>query len=424
MTDDLPVVVIGAGIVGTSTAIWLRRAGKRVILLDRGRPGQGTSYGNGGVLASCSVVPVTAPGLIARGPRLLMDGNFPLFLRWSYLPRLTPWLLRYLSHANDRDTRRIAKGLEIITGDSVDQHRALARGTAAENWLCGSDYVFAYRDRAAFEADAYIWELRREAGFAPELIEGRAVREYDPIYGANVGLLAVMKNHGHVRSPGRYVAALAEVLLTEGGEVRRAEVRDVEFSGGAVCAVVTDRERMECRQIVLCAGVWSGLLAQKLGLTVHMESERGYHIVFRSPSIQMRSPAMIAAGKFVATPMDEGLRCAGIVEFGGLEAGPSKAPLALLRKTVNDTFPDLEWEEEEEWLGHRPSTADSLPLIGEVGKTGVFTGFGHQHVGLTSGPKTGRILADMITGKNSNLDLSPFDPMRFGWRQTQDRPAM
>ncbi|HID48033.1 MAG TPA: FAD-binding oxidoreductase, partial [Chromatiales bacterium] len=107
------------------------------------------------------------------------------------------------------------------------------------------------------------------------------------------------------------------------------------------------------------------------------------------------------------------MRCAGIVEFGGLEAGPSKAPLEFLRKQVRRTFPDLTWQDEEEWLGHRPATPDSLPVIGEIGKTGVYTGFGHHHIGLTGGPKTGRLLADLITRTGTNLDLSAFDPGRY-----------
>jgi len=124
--SEKPVIVIGGGIVGISTAIWLRRAGKKVLVLERGEIGMGTSYGNGGVLASCAMVPVTSPGLGRKGPSLLLDREFPLFLRWSYLPKLAPWLRKYMSHANDADTRRIAKGLTVITGDSVEQHEALA----------------------------------------------------------------------------------------------------------------------------------------------------------------------------------------------------------------------------------------------------------------------------------------------------------
>ncbi|WP_297590319.1 FAD-dependent oxidoreductase [Roseibium sp.] len=156
------VIVVGAGIVGVSTAIWLCRAGIKVTIVDRAEPGTSvsTSYGNAGVLASCSVAPVTAPGMIHKSPKMLLDPNFPLFLRWSYLPKLTPWLLKYLSHANDKDTRRISQGLAPITFDSTDQHSALVRGTDAEAWMVSSDYSFVYPSRAVFEADHYTWMLR------------------------------------------------------------------------------------------------------------------------------------------------------------------------------------------------------------------------------------------------------------------------
>jgi len=164
---------------------------------------------------------------------------------------------------------------------------------------------------------------------------------------------------------------------------------------------------------VLATGVWSKPLARKLGLNVPLESERGYHIVFKDPSIKLCSTYMIATGKFVATPMADGLRCAGMVEFGGLDAGPSAAPLKLLRKQVNLNFPTLKYSDSEEWLGHRPVTTDSLPVIGEIAGTRVYAGFGHHHIGLTGGPKTGRLISDLITQGGANIDLSAYDPGRF-----------
>ena len=407
------IVVIGAGIVGVSAAIWLRRMGREVVLLDRGEPGQGTSYGNAGVLASCAIVPVTTPGLIPKGPGYLMDPNFPLFMRWSYLPRMIPWLVKYLSHANDRDTRRIAQGLNGVIGDSVDQHLALAKGTRAEEWVVESDYVFAYADRATFEKDSYVWTLRREAGFAPELIEGAAVHAYQTCFSDRVGCLAVMKNHGFIRDPGGYVAALAEEFKALGGTFRQAEVKDFVMTDGKVSAVQTQEGEVPCDQVVLTTGVWSKPLMTKLGITVPLETERGYHIVFEGATGGPTVPVMVASGKFVATPMAQGVRCAGVVEFGGLEAGPSRAPFELLRRQVAQTFPGLEASNEIEWQGHRPAPTDSLPLIGEVRSSGVFAGFGHHHIGLTGGPKTGRWLAQMITGQRPNTDMTPYDPQRF-----------
>lgn len=406
-------VVIGAGIVGVSAALWLQRMGNNVILVDRGLPGMGTSFGNGGIIVPCGVAPVTAPGMIAKAPGYLANPDFPLFMRWSYLPRLLPWLLRYLSHANAADTKRIAQGLAQVVGDSVEQHKALSEGTRAADFLVDSDYCFAYPDQAAFEADAFTWALRRKAGFVPELLHGGAVQEYEPALGADITLLAVMKNHGYITAPGPYVQALAQEFQANGGEIRQVEVRDFTLSDGKISAVVTDQGAIPCDNAVITTGVWSKPLMAKLGLKIPLETERGYHIVFKDPSITLRQTYMITTGKFVATPMREGLRVAGVVEFGGLEAGPSKAPFELLYKQVKQNFPDLTYSEAIEWQGHRPATSDSLPVIGEIGNTGVFSGFGHHHIGLTGGPKTGRLLAELIAGKKPNTDLSVFDPQRF-----------
>lgn len=407
------VVIVGAGIVGAATAIWLRRAGVEVTLLDKGEPGMGASYGNGCILASCSVVPVTTPGLLAKGPGYLLDPNFPLFLRWGYLPKLAPWLMRYLSHANTKDTRRISQGLSHVVGDSLEQHQALTRGTAAAKWVQPSDYSFVYRDRAAFDADRFIWELRKDAGFVPELVEGGAVREREPILSPEMGLLAVLKDHGYILNPAGYVKDLVALLEQMGGRFIRAEVKDFDLSGGRIQAVETNQGRFECDQAVLSAGIWSGPLMNKLSLKVPLEAERGYHVVFKGPSETPRNPMMLTSGKFVAVSMDQGVRCAGVVEFGGMSDELSPGPLKLLRKKVREVFPTLTATEEEEWLGFRPAPTDSLPLIGEVRDTGVFTAFGHHHIGLTGGPKTGRMVADMITGTPSNLDMRPYAPMRF-----------
>ena len=414
-SDSRTVAIVGAGIVGVSAAIWLRRAGFDVTLVDRAVSGGtgSTSSGNAGILAACSVAPVTAPGMVRKSPGMLMDQDFPLFLRWSYLPRLMPWLLKYLSHANDEDTRRIAKGLGGLTSDSVAQHAALCEGTDASEWLLGADYSFVYPTRAAFEADAYTWKLRHDAGFDPEILEGPAVRERHPSLTDSVNCLAVMHDHGFVRDPARYVAALAHEAEKLGTKMVRAEVEDFELTDGRITALLTTAGTITCSQAILATGVWSGSMTKKLGLNVPIESERGYHIDFKSARNGPESPLMVTSGKFVATPMKGFLRCAGVVEFGGLQASASEAPLNLLRKKVKETFPDLEYESEETWLGHRPAPSDSLPLIGEIGATGIYAGFGHHHIGLTAGPKTGRILSELISGQVPHTDLNPYSPARF-----------
>jgi len=190
-------------------------------------------------------------------------------------------------------------------------------------------------------------------------------------------------------------------------------VRDITLTAGRVTSVETDAGSLPCDAAVLTAGIWSKSLMQKLGLRVPLVAERGYHLHLAQPSKMPRQPLMMARAKFAVTPMAHGLRCAGTVELGGIDAPPSRAPFALIRREMARAFPGLTFESAEEWMGFRPSTPDSLPIIGEIGATGVFAGFGHQHVGLTAGPKTGRLIADLLSDRRPNLDLAPYDANRF-----------
>ena len=409
------VVVVGAGIVGVSTAIWLLRQGVAVTLVDRQKPGsdKAASFGNACILAACSVAPVTGPGMIIKSPKMLFDPNFPLFLRWSYLPKLAPWLVKYLSHANDKDTRRIASGIAPLTSDTVAQHKALSEGTAAEEWVRDTLYSFVYPSRQAFDEDNYVWMLRKAAGFEPELLEGEAVHEFEPNLSKDFQCLAVMQDHGYIRDPGSYVADLAKEVERLGGAIMQASVEDFSYQDGRVHQVITDKGAIDCTHAVLATGAWSKTLSEKLGFSVPLETERGYHVEFTAPEGGPSTPLMLTTGKFVAMPMDRGLRCAGVLEFGGLDAGASDGPIALMRKKVKETFPNLTFKEEKTWLGHRPAPSDSLPSIGEIKNSGVFAGFGHHHIGLTAGPKTGRILAGLIAGQREETDLTVYDPKRF-----------
>ncbi|NOC92573.1 FAD-dependent oxidoreductase [Ruegeria sp. HKCCD6228] len=414
MSDKKTIAIIGAGIVGVSAAVWLQRDGHNVILFDKAGPGEGTSHGNGGVLASCSIIPVTVPGLLGKAPKMLLSSSQPLFLKWGYLPKLLPWLRQYLSHANVADVERIAAALTPIVGDSLNDHKALATGTRAEKWIVPSDYLFLYENRAHFEQDALGWGIRRKNGFDWEELEGKAFHDYDPVFSPDIGFAAKLSNHGHITDPGQYVKDLAAHVEAGGGRIIRANVEDVTRENGRVTGVRAGGETIACDTAIVTAGVWSGPLAKRLGVSVPLESERGYHLELVAPSAMPRSPVMVASGKFVATPMDGRIRLAGIVEFGGLDAPPSRAPFELMRRNARAAFPGITWKEEVEWMGHRPAPADSIPIIGDVpGIKGAYMGFGHHHIGLTGGPKTGRLLAQMIAGRTPNTDVSVYAPSRF-----------
>ena len=408
------IAVIGAGIVGVSTAISLQREGHKVILIDKAGPAEGTSYGNAGLLASCAMVPVTGPGLIKKAPRMALDPNQPLFMKWGYLPKLVPWLFKYLAHANAADTKRIAAAIMGVVGDSLADHQAIAKGTGAERFIVPTDYLYAYNSRADFEADGFGWSIRKDHGFTWEELENGALQAYDPTLSDVLGFGVKMGNHGRILDPGSYVKALAAHVEAEGGKFIKAHVDEVIEEAGHVTGVRAGGEVFACDACVVATGVWSGPLAKKLGVNVPLESERGYHVELWEPSFMPKSPIMVASGKFVLTPMEGRLRMAGVVEFGGLDAAPSRAPFEFLMKNALAALPGLTWKRKEEWMGHRPAPADSIPVIGESPRLkGAFMGFGHHHIGLTAGPKTGRLLAQMISGKRPNQDVSVYDPARF-----------
>lgn len=386
------VAIIGAGIVGVSSAIWLQRDGFDVVLIDRAGPGEGASFGNGGVLASCSIVPVTVPGLLAKAPRMLFDPNQPLFLKWGYLPRLAPWLLRYLRQGREDTVRRRAAALAPLIGDSLADHQALAAGTGAERWVVPSDYLFLYNDRRHYEGDGFGWSLRRDNGFDWEVLEGDAVAAYDPAFGPGIGCAVRVGNHGRISDPGAYVKALAAHVEAAGGRILTAEVTGVIRENGAVTGLRAGGETISCDAAVLACGAWSGPLARAFGIDAPLESERGYHLELWEPSVMPRVPVMVASGKFVATPMEG----------------------RLLERNIRAAIPGITWTEKTEWMGHRPSMVDSIPVIGAApGLAGGYAAFGHDHVGLTGGPKTGRLLAQLIAGRQPNVDLTPYDPARF-----------
>ena len=240
------IAIIGAGIVGVSTAVWLQREGIDVVLIDRAGPAEGTSYGNGGVLASCACVPVTVPGLISKAPKMLFDPNQPLFLKWGYLPRLAPWLIRYLRNTNARDTERIAAAIAGVVSDSLSEHQAVAKGTGAEKWIVPSDYLYLYNTRSDFNGDAFGWSLRRKHGFTWDELEGAEFRAYDPAFADHLGFAVRMRDHGRIADPGQYVKDLAAHVERQGGRVLKGEVTDIVRDGGAVTGVRVGGETIAC----------------------------------------------------------------------------------------------------------------------------------------------------------------------------------
>ncbi len=409
----LKIAVIGAGIIGVSSAEWLRRDGHDVTLVDRQQPGEGTSYGNGGILAACAVVPVPAPGMMPKAVSMLLRPDGPLFLRWSYLPRLLPWLIPYLRTGTSETLGKIAAALGHLLTDTVEQHRALADGTPAQRWISTGDYLYLYRRRANFDGDSLGWRLRREQGITGEAVDRAGLVALDPELGEDYQFGFKMPNHGHITDPGRYVKDLCAWFVAGGGRFLQTEARDIQPTESG-CKVLMDGETIHVDKVVLACGVWSTKLARLLGHRTEMESERGYHVEYVNPSIMPTHPLMLSDRKIVVTPMDGRLRIAGLAEYGGLDAPASAKPGRLIDRALSAVYPRLRYDERLEWMGQRPSTIDSLPLLGPSPRhRSIYFAFGHQHVGLTAGPKSGRIIANLIADRKMNFDLRPYAVGRF-----------
>ena len=244
---------------------------------------------------------------------------------------------------------------------------------------------------------------------------GRLMRIRDPLYSGQFAKVVCYKNSGRISDPGAYLAALLAHFQAEGGTMLAAKIEDIELQDGAYKALITDQGRVTGDHIVLAMGAWSGKMAKKLGIKrLALESERGYHIELHNPSAMPKAPMMVAAGKFVVTPMEGRIRCAGVVEFASTEAAAQDGPVQFIKRQIATLFPDLTYDHMSDWMGRRPATTDSLPLIGPA--RAIANGhmaFGHQHIGLTAGPKTGRLIADMVSNQPRNADLSAFDPARY-----------
>ncbi len=408
------VGIVGGGIIGVASALNLARKGFKTTIIDPQTAGRSASYGNAGGLNPSSVVPVNIPGLIGKTPRMLLKADSPLFLRWSYLPRLLPWIISYLSHCRHSEALRISEGLEVLLRDCPGEHNALADGTAAARFLKATELLVVYDDIAGFEADAYAWSLREQQGIEWEIIEGDELRELEPTLSNGSYLAVRLARHGFVTDPGQYIAALTDAFQDLGGTVIKDEVIDFSFEDQAAKVMLQSGKSVDFSTLVIAAGAWSGRLCRKLGLSVPLESERGYHVEYIEPSSMPTRPLMFAAEKFVATPMEGRLRCAGLVEFGGLDMPPAKPPIEFLKRQVKKIFPALRYERIETWQGHRPALTDSLPVIGSLpNRSNVILAFGHHHVGLAAGARTGRIVTDLVAGSEPGLNMAPYRVDRF-----------
>ena len=418
MAEKKKVAVIGAGIVGMATASYLQRDGHDVVVIDPQPPGQGASFGNAGCFNPSSVVPVATPDTWKHIPKYLSDPLGPLRIRWSYLPALAPWLIRLVRAGAPDRIEAQARALKTILGPCLEALLPLARNAGAENLVARNGILIAYRSQVSWDEDAHAWDIRRRNGTHWEELDADELRQFDPNLSRDFIRGKLVPGNGHCLDPGGLVAALAEAVQHDGGTLLRRAATGFRLDGDRLRAVQTPEGEVAADAAVIAAGAHSKPLAAQLGDTVPLETERGYHAMLRAPEVMPRVPTSDAEGKFVATPMANGLRFAGTVELAGLQAEPDWRRAQILLRQASKLFPALAQSYPEDrytvWMGHRPSLPDSLPVLGPSSRSrDVYYAFGHGHVGMTGGPYTGKVIADLVTGRPSPIDLSPFRPTRF-----------
>ncbi len=412
------VAVIGAGMVGVATASWLQRDGHAVTLIDPEPPGQGASFGNAGCFNPSSVVPIAMPGTLRRVPGYLMDPLGPLSIRWSYLPTLAPWLIRYIRAGTPARIEQQAVALKSLLGPCLETLIPLARNAGAERFIARNGMLIVYRSQESWDGDAYAWDIRRRHGIEWHELNADELRQFDPNISREYTRGKHVFNNGHCLDPGGLVAALGEAVLRDGGTLVRARATGFVFDGGKLTAVKTDGGEVPADAAVLAAGAHSKPLASQLGDPVPLETERGYHLMLSNPEVMPRVPVSDTEWKFMATPMDGGIRFAGTVELAGLQAPPNWRRAERLLELARKMYPQLPAVPAKDrirlWMGHRPGMPDSLPVLGRSRKSAdVFYAFGHGHVGMTGGPYTGKVIADLVAGRSAPIDMTPFRADRF-----------
>lgn len=409
------VTVIGAGIVGACSAAWLQRAGFDVTIVDRAPPGTATSFGNAGSISPSAVLPVAMPGMVRKVPGWLADPLGPLTIRWSYLPRVLPWLLQFLRHATREEVVRVAGAMSALMQTVFEDYERILPGGAFRELIRRNGCLYVYESEAELAAARWTIELRRGLGARMEEIGESEIRQLEPALARKFRHGVFAPDNGSTVDPSLLVNAIVNSVLAAGGSLVQAEVSDIAFGEDGPKALVTTHGSLPVDGLVLATGAWSRRLSGRLGVRVPLETQRGYHVTFAEPGVEVSRTVMWNRRSVFVNPMRPGLRVAGTVELAGLDAVPNHDRADRLGDIAAEMFPDLDRRSPSRWMGHRPCLPDSLPVIDRSPThPNVLFAFGHQHVGMCSAAPTGRLVAQLMRREPASIDLAPFSASRFG----------
>ena len=412
MEMKLKIGIVGAGIQGISNALFLQKKGFKVTIFDRDEPGSpAASYGNAGHFSPYASVPINRPDVLTDVPAMLLSSTGPLALKWNYVPKMIPWFLQFIRNCSTKGMMHTAKNMHQILDLALPAYDELFSEIELGGLVEKKGILYIWNDQSLKSRDLEI-KVRNELGVDQQLVTPKEIHDLEPnikpIYHGGV-----YYQHGrHARNPKKILLKLFELFLKKGGKFLKMNIKDINFNDEKT-VIKSETQSFLFDKIVIACGSFSKKLTDNLDEKIPLDTERGYHVHFKDCDHLLSRPVIFQNRGFGITPMEQGLRVVGTVEFGGLDNPLSKSRVKNLINNAKYMMGDLP-EHEDEWLGFRPTLPDYLPVIGPSKKyKNVFYCFGHHHLGWTLGPISGKIISGMIAEENTNLDLKPYSSLRF-----------
>ena len=412
MNKDLKIGIVGAGIQGISNALFLQKKGFKVTIFDRDEPGSpAASYGNAGHFSPYASVPINRPDVLTDIPAMLLSSTGPLALKWNYVPKMIPWFLQFIRNCTTKRMKHTAKNMHQILDLALPAYDELFDEIELEGLVEKKGILYIWNDQSLKSRELEI-KVRNELGVDQQVVTPKEIHDLEPnikpIYHGGV-----FYQHGrHARNPKKILLKLFELFLKKGGKFLKMNIQDINFDMEKPI-LKSDNQSFIFDKIIIACGSFSKRLTDNLDEKIPLDTERGYHVHFKDCDHLLSRPVIFQNRGFGITPMEQGLRVVGTVEFGGLKNPISKARIKNLINNAKYMMGDLP-KHEDEWLGFRPTLPDYLPVIGPSRKyKNVFYCFGHHHLGWTLGPISGKIISGMIAEENTNLNLEPYSSLRF-----------
>ena len=411
MSKKLKIGIIGAGIQGICNALFLQKKGFEVTLFDRGEPGNSATYGNAGHFSPYASVPLNRPDVLADVPAMLLSSKGPLALKWNYVPKMIPWFLKFIINCTNKNMMHTAKNMHQILDLALPAFDELFDEVDISALVENKGIMYFWNDQNLKSRELEI-RIRNELGVKQQILSPKEIHDLEPnikpVYHGGV----YYDYARHARDPKKILIKLFNNFTIKGGKFIKLNIKDINFDEEKP-VLRSEAQRFVFDTLVIACGAFSKKLTDKLHENIPLDTERGYHIHFKDYDHLISRPVIYSNRAFGMTPMEQGLRVVGTVEFGGLKNPLSKSRIKNLIDNAKELLDGLP-EHKDEWLGFRPSLPDFLPVIGpSKNYKNVFYSFGHHHLGWTLGAISGKIISNMIANENTNIDLKPYSSLRF-----------